>query len=96
MTPPVVPAPPKVPFWVHLVAVPVGFTISVPGGWFLYLEMKAPPTHLSHIAIFSAIMLLGMLTSFSYFVLPILQWALAAARATNLPYIGRGPGSTPP
>jgi len=39
----------------------VGLSLFAFGGWFDYLEMKSPPTHTWHIAIFTAIAFLGAL-----------------------------------
>ena len=39
----------------------VGLLLGVAGGFFLWLEMKSPPTHTMHVYVFVGLMVLGAL-----------------------------------
>lgn len=61
------------PVWVQVLAVPIGAGIIAGFGWCLYYEMRSPPTHTAHIAIFAGGVLLGLLVGFGrWFLLPVL------------------------
>jgi uncharacterized membrane protein YjjB (DUF3815 family) len=63
----------KSPLWVQITALPVGGVIAAFFGWCLYYEMRSPPTHTSHIVIFSGGVLLGLLVAFGrWFLFPVL------------------------
>src|ERR1043165_6147548 len=61
------------PLWVQITAIPIGSAIVAGFGWCLYYEMRSPPTHTTHIAIFAGGVLLGLLVAFGrWFLFPVL------------------------
>jgi hypothetical protein len=69
----------------------VGVLMIVFGGFFDFLEYKEPPpTHTTHLAIFTGIALLGVLVAAGRFVFPVIQQVVVIAGQTNLPFIGGG------
>ena len=82
----------------EIIAGIVGCALGVAGGVFLWLEMKSPPTHTSHVYTFVGMMVLGALI--------IAPAAIANAVKGIAPYVpflpkpGSSPGSsgapTPP
>lgn len=64
----------RAPLWVEITAIPIGGLIAGFFGWCLYYEMRSPPTHTAHIAIFSSGVLLGLLVGFGrWFLFPVFQ-----------------------
>jgi hypothetical protein len=64
----------QTPLWVQITAIPIGASIVAGFGWCLYYEMRSPPTHTAHIAIFAGGVFLGLLVAFGrWFLLPVLS-----------------------
>jgi hypothetical protein len=87
----------RAPFWVEVTAIPIGVAIAGFFGWLLYLEVKTPPTHTTHIAIFASFILLGLLVAFGrFFLFPVIQQVIVIAQGTEIPWIGGRRKSDPP
>ncbi len=63
-----------IPWWVHALGVLIGIPWALFFAKLLYLEVAAPPTHFSHIAIFCGMFLLGAaMVIGKWFLFPIIQ-----------------------
>lgn len=64
----------ELPLWVQIVGIPLGAAIAVFFGWCLWYEMRQPPTHTTHIVIFSLGVLLGLLVAFGrWYLFPVIS-----------------------
>jgi hypothetical protein len=50
-----------VSIWVQILNAIIGLILMAFGGYFLWMEMKTPPTHSAHVYFFAAIAILGAL-----------------------------------
>jgi hypothetical protein len=66
----------------------VGLVMFAFGVVFDFLEYHPPPAHTVHIAIFTAIALLGLLVAAGRFLFPVIQNVVVIAGQTNLPFVG--------
>jgi len=70
-------------------AVLVGLMLGGAGGFFLYLEMKTPPSHAMHVYIFAGMMAFGALL--------IVPGPFVSALKSIAPYLPKfGPAGPPP
>ncbi len=86
----------QTPLWVQITALPIGGLIAGFFGWCLYYEMRTPPTHTTHIAIFTAGVFTGLLVAFGrWFLFPVISQTLVIV-APYLPMIGGRRAGDPP
>jgi len=84
------------PLWVQIAAVPIGAAIIAGFGWCLWFEMRSPPTHTTHIGIFSGGILLGLLVAFGrWFLFPVLTQTFVII-GPYLPKVGGRRAGDPP
>lgn len=76
----------------HLLCVLVGLAIAASGGYFELIEVKSPPSHTVHIAIFAAWTIVGVLIALPKQVFPIVQQIFVIVG----PYIPGGRRATDP
>lgn len=61
------------PLWIQITAIPIGLTIAAGFSWCLYYEMRSPPTHTAHIALFIGGIFFGLAIAFGrWFLFPVL------------------------
>ncbi len=73
----------------------IGLALFAGGGWFLFLEMKSPPTHTTHIVLFSSIAFIGALSIRPDPILMVIKQLVVIA-GPYIPVIGGRRSGDPP
>lgn len=74
--------------WTGILTLVVGVALMAFGGWFLWQEMQHPPSHSTHIYLFSAIAILGALVIRPDPIFGAVTKVFVILGDTNLPLVG--------